>query len=82
MATRVEQTGSFIATDERGGRHWLLVFTEYVRIPATGKGGAKEKEAATRIRTTEGKHVERRGEGKYKVIETGIELTSDDPDAI
>jgi hypothetical protein len=82
MATRVEQTGSFIATDERGGRHWLLVFTEYVRVPSTGKGGAKEKEGATCIRTSEGKHVERQGKGKYKIMETGIVLTSDDPDAI
>jgi hypothetical protein len=81
MATRVEQTGSFIATDERGGRHWLLVFTEYVRMPAKGKGGAKEKEGATSIRTTEGKPVDRRGKGEYRVMETGIKLTSDDPDA-
>jgi len=81
MTTRVEQTGSFIAVDGRGNRHWLLVFTEYVRIPAGGKLRAGNTEGVTSITTTEGKHVERRAAGRYRVVETGLELTSDDPDA-
>jgi hypothetical protein len=82
MASRVEQTGSFIAVDERGSRHWLLTFTEYVRVPVTGKGGAREEEGPTSIRTAEGRPVERLGRGKYKVVETGVKFASDDPNAV
>ena len=81
MRWHVEQTGSFIATDGRGNPHWLLVFTEYIGVPAKGKGGAKEKEGPTTIRTPEGKHVSRLGRGRYMVEEIDLELTSDDPDA-
>jgi hypothetical protein len=81
MRSHVEQTGSFIATDERGDRHWLLVFTEYIGVPATSKSGAKKEEVGTSVKTTDGKHVDRLGRGKYKVVETGVRLTSDDPDA-
>ena len=81
MRSHVEQTGSFIATDERGDRHWLLVFTEYFDVPATSKSGPKKKEGPTSIKTSEGKHVDRLAIGEYKVVETGVRLTSDDPDA-
>ena len=72
MRWHVEQTGSFIATDGRGNPHWLLVFTEYIDVPATSKGGAKKKEVPTSIKTPEGKHVDRLGRGEYKVVEMGL----------
>ena len=80
---RVEDTDQARSTAESkqeilDGLSWLGIDWD----EGPGKGGAKENEAATRIRTTEGKHVERRGKGEYKVMETGIVLTSDDPDAI
>jgi hypothetical protein len=81
MRSHVEQTGSFIANDGRGNPHWLLVFTEYIDVPATRKSGPQMKEGPTTIRTTEGKHVDRLELGEYKVVETGVRLTSDDPDA-
>ena len=82
MRSHVEQTSSFIATDEGGHRHWLLGFTEYIDVPATSRSGRKKKEVAASIKTTDGKHVDRLGIGEYKVVETGVRLTSDDPDAI
>ena len=82
MGSHVEQTGSFIATDERGNPHWLLVYTEYIGGPAKGKGGANETEGPTTIRTPEGKHVSRLERGRYMVEEIDLELTSDDPDAL
>jgi hypothetical protein len=40
-----------------------------------------EKEGPTSMQTAEGKHVERLEEGRYKVVETGVRLASDDPNA-
>src|SRR4051812_7412529 len=53
MRRHIEETGSFIAADERGSRHWPLVFTEYVRDLKAGKGGTSGAERATSIQTAE-----------------------------
>jgi hypothetical protein len=78
---RIVQTSSFIATDAKGNRHWLLVYSENTRVSATAATPAREIEGHKSIRTAEGLHVDRIERGKYKVVETDLKLTSDDPDA-
>ena len=72
---RIEQTGSFMATDEHGERHALHVFASSVEEgPHAGRLEVRS------IRTEDGESVERIVRGEYRTA-LGETLRSDDPDA-
>ena len=72
---RIEQTGSFRATDEQGAWHTLYIFTSLLEAdPSLGILSVQT------IWTEDGERVERIGRGEY-LTAWGEVLRSDDPDA-
>jgi hypothetical protein len=72
--------GQFIATDENGRRYTLLIFTNIIKAgtfenPRVGVEGMKE------LKTFEGMAVNRLEKDKYQIVQTGIIVRSDSPDA-
>jgi hypothetical protein len=76
---RIQHTSSFLATDAAGKRYQLHAYTEYIDVATTG--GRSEVAGAKKIRTDNGQKVNRHEKGKYQIAATGLELTSDDPNA-
>jgi hypothetical protein len=76
MRKTTRQTGRFPAKDARGQVHVIDIFQEYID---TGQGLI---EGVASLRTVNGHHVNRLDKGKYKIVETNVELTSDHPDCV
>jgi hypothetical protein len=72
---RIEQTGRFRATDERGEGHTLHVFASW--IAAGGPAGRLEVRS---IHTEDGECLDRVVRGEYRTA-WGETFRSDDPDA-
>jgi hypothetical protein len=75
MEKRTVRTGGIVATDPQGGRYDLDILSDYI---VSTVGSAK---ALSRIKTKDGRHVNRLGKGKYQIMDNGLDLTSDDPNA-
>ena len=75
-----KQIGAFVARDQSGREHRLLVFAEF-RYQADLSGKKILSRGPVAIETEDGDSVNVIGNGDYKVIRTGITLHSDDPDA-
>ena len=72
--------GQFIATDENGRRYTILIYTNVIKAgtvdnPSGGVEGMAE------LKTFEGMAVNRLEKGKYQIVQTGIIVQSDSPDA-
>jgi hypothetical protein len=80
MRRETNQIGTFVAREPSGKEHTLLVFAEF-RYQTDLSG----KESVTRgpldIKTEEGFNVDPLGNGDYHVIQSGLMLHSDDPNA-
>jgi hypothetical protein len=78
MSIEIRHTGSFAATDDRGCPCMLHTYTRFER------DGAHLIEGLKTIRTADGGHVNRLGQGKYQLLgaaDRHVILRSDDPEA-
>jgi hypothetical protein len=72
--------GQFIATDENGRRYTILIFTNFIKT-GTFENPSMEGEGTKELKTFEGMAVNRLEKGKYQIVQTGIIVQSDSPDA-
>ena len=72
--------GQFIATDENGRRYTILIYTNVIK-EGTLKSPSTEVEGMEELKTFEGMAVNRLEKGKYQIVQTGIIVQSDSPDA-
>jgi hypothetical protein len=72
--------GQFIATDENGRRYTIMIFTNVVKA-GTLENPSMKVEGMKELKTFEGMAVNRLEKGKYQIVQTGIILQSDSPDA-
>jgi hypothetical protein len=79
MARRTVRTGGFVAIDAQGKSYSLDVLREYVDVVTTG--GSSRIGGLKAIHTKDGKEVNRIEKGKYLIVETNTELTSNDQNA-
>lgn len=76
-----EQTGSFVALDERGDETTIIVYTHF--IESTDLDGKTSRVAGIKsLRTATGKTVNRLEKGKYQILGDSAVLQSNDLDAI
>jgi hypothetical protein len=80
MSGYTQFTRSFIATDPQGRSHTISVYTDYIETRAF-QSPTPTLEGNSELRTDEGYAVNVLSKGKYQVVETGVILTSDDPNA-
>jgi hypothetical protein len=80
MVKRIDHVGDFEARNGQGGSRTLRVFVPIIST-ANLKDPRGERRGRPYILTAEGYHVNSLGEGRYEVVETGEDLSSDDPDA-
>ena len=72
--------GQFFATDENGRRYTILIYTNVIKA-GTVENPSMEVEGMEELKTFEGMAVNRLEKGKYQIVQTGIILQSDSPDA-
>lgn len=77
---RSRHLASFSAYDDEGNSIVLHVYVDVLSVGTFDDPDA-EIEGLKEIRTAGGYHVNRIGQGKYEVVETGEMLTADDPAA-
>jgi hypothetical protein len=73
-------TGQFITTDENGRRYTIMIFTNIIKAGTFGNPSMEEEEMKE-LTTFEGMAVNRLEKGKYQIVQTGIIVQSDSPDA-
>jgi hypothetical protein len=78
--TKRRMIGQFIATDENGRRYTILIFTNVIKA-GTLENPSMEEEGMKELTTFEGMAVNRLEKGKYQIVQTGIIVRSDSPDA-
>jgi hypothetical protein len=76
----IKRTGSFIATDYNGRQYKIYIYTDYLNAgnfqePSVLVPGMKD------LRTSDGMHVNRREKGEYEIVEMGLIIHSDSPEA-
>ena len=72
--------GQFIATDENGRRYTILIYRNIIKA-GTFENPSMEVEGMEELKTFEGMAVSRLEKGKYQIVQTGIIVQSDSPDA-
>jgi hypothetical protein len=72
--------GQFIATDENGRRYTILIYVNILKA-GTFENPGMEMEGMKELKTFEGMAVNRLEKGKYQILQTGIIVQSDSPDA-
>lgn len=77
MAKRLVSTGGFVAADASGGHHWLEVLTEFEDVVRPGY--FRSVAGKRSIRTSLGHRVDAIGKSTYRIAETGVVVTSNDP---
>jgi hypothetical protein len=82
MAIKIEHTGSFKAQSTDGQKYTIFIFTEYV-IGEMLNDPTGTFNNGFHLKTSEGKHVNHIGKGKYVILglHGEIPITSDDPNA-
>src|SRR5262249_55208219 len=73
MLIEFARAGSFIATDSALNLYEVVITRECI------SGAISEIAPQQFLRTHDGKAVSRRSKGRYKVVETGMLLSSNDP---
>lgn len=74
-----EQTGVFVARSPNGNAVEISIFTEFHE--GLTSDGPDRTEGMKFLRTEHGDYVNRLDKGRYQVVGSQIELTSDDPSA-
>jgi hypothetical protein len=77
MVKRVEHKGSFTAVDEEGQRHIIHIYVDIIDA-ASFDGPNAEIERRKTLRTEQGGSVDYLEKGKYKIVQTGQILTSNE----
>ena len=72
--------GQFIATDEKGRRYTILIYTNIIKA-GTFENPSMDADGMNELKTFEGMAVNRLEKGKYQIVPTGIIVQSDSPDA-
>ena len=72
--------GQFFATDENGRRYTILIYTNVIKA-GTFEDPSMEVEGIKELKTFEGMAVNRLEKGKYQIVQSGIIVQSDSPDA-
>jgi hypothetical protein len=81
MATkRQEHRGSYDTTDSDGQLYTIHKWVEIIEGSSSEDPNA-EKDGMVNFRTATGLNVNCLGNGKFKIVQTGVTLTSSDPDA-
>jgi hypothetical protein len=80
MRRETKQIGAFVARNQSGKKHRLLIFVEF-RYQKDNSGKESVTRGPVEIETEDGDKVDALGQGDYRVIRSGIKLHSDDPDA-
>jgi hypothetical protein len=79
MPNTIKHTRSFIAISANGKEYIINEFTEFVDFGnSQGRGSLPGYKS---LETRSGEPVNLISKGHYKLVFSGIELTSDDPDA-
>ncbi len=81
MANRRRRAGSFWAVDGDSKRHYVIIYAQYTDAPADGSNGHDEVPSLLEYVTSTGLRVNRLEKGHYQIIQTGVILRSDTPDA-
>jgi hypothetical protein len=76
----IRKTGSFMTVDDDGRRYIIYIYTNFIKAGTFDDPNAV-LEGMKEFRTSNGMHVNQIGKGKYKIVQTGVILTSDDVDA-
>jgi hypothetical protein len=75
MADYIQEAGSFVAKELSGKTHIIRKSAKTIKVAGILATGTIS------LVTTEGLHVTRLGKGSYRLTESEIPLTSDDPNA-
>jgi hypothetical protein len=74
------QTGRFTARDHAGNVYTVYIFTEY--SPAGTRDDPHAMlEGMKELQVADGSPVNRKQQGEYEIVSTGVILRSDDPKA-
>ena len=76
-----KQTGSFRAIGNDGRQYTVYIYTDFndagtFEDPNAVVQGLKE------LRTSDGMHINRRQQGEYEIVQTGVVLRSSSPEAL
>lgn len=74
------QTGTFTAKGDDGRTYTVVVYTNFISAASHDDPHA-EIEGMKSLRTSDGHHVNRLGQGSYQIVATGVKLTATSPDA-
>jgi len=77
---RVDRRGSFKATGASGKTHSVGIFVDVIDC-GTMFDPKAEADGMRSLRTSNGLDVNLIDKGRYQIVQTGEELTSDDPNA-
>jgi hypothetical protein len=77
MRRRLVSTVSFVATDCAGNRYSLEVLTEFEDVVVPGY--FRSEAGKRKLCTSSGQPVSSMGESKFRIVETGLVITSVDP---
>jgi hypothetical protein len=75
----IKRSGSFIATDKHDRTYTIDIFTEYIDVSTLG--GEEWLPGMKSLRTDDGYSVNRLQQGEYQVVQTGVLLFSNEPEA-
>jgi hypothetical protein len=76
----IKKTGSFMALGDDGRRYIIYIYTHFSNAGTFADPNAVH-EGMKEFRTSNGMAVNRTEKGKYKIVQTGVILISDDVDA-
>jgi hypothetical protein len=74
-------TGTFPATGDDGCHYTVHIYSEYIDTTAEDTSQQGAVEAMRIFKTAEGLSVTYRKKGEYQILQTGVILRSDSPDA-
>lgn len=77
----MQLTGSFMAYGSDGQTYAVNVFSDSVNVGTTTEPGAELGHGPKALQTSEGRIVIWVCKGLYKILQTGVTLRSDSPDA-
>ena len=76
----IKKTGSFMAVGDDGRRYIINIYTHFIKAGTFDDPNAV-LEGMKEFRTSNGMAVNQIEKGKYKIVQTGVNVTSDDVDA-
>jgi hypothetical protein len=75
-----KRTGSFSATGTDGRQYTVYIYIDFIDAGSFENPNAVAK-GLKELRTSDGMHVNRRQQGEYEIVQTGVVLRSNSPTA-